>query len=197
MQHERRRDPYPWTWEPPTAAAVGVVLTLAGGIQLARSLANLIVGAGWTWPAPDAGIVASPIGAAFWTSLPGILAGRSDAGLPTSAPDHLAGAGLLWTVLALMLAALLTVIGRVGVLMYRWGPGRVRGMATAAEAETLLGRSRLRKVAAIIRPDLTHTVTAGRVSRTARSAADAPGSGDSAPAASPWRLPPRDTRANP
>ena len=36
----------------------------------------------------------------------------------------------------------------------RWGPGRIQGMATRAEAERLLGRTRLRKVAAVVRPDL-------------------------------------------
>jgi len=38
--------------------------------------------------------------------------------------------------------------------MRQWGPARVRGMATRAEADTLLGLQRLRKVAPIVRPDL-------------------------------------------
>ena len=36
----------------------------------------------------------------------------------------------------------------------QWGPARVRGMATRAEADTLLGVGRLRKVAPVVRPDL-------------------------------------------
>ena len=59
----------------------------------------------------------------------------------------------------------------VGVLAYqRWGPGRMRGMATAAEAEKILGVTRLRKVAGIVRPDLygKHaTSTAALVQRPA------------------------------
>ena len=38
--------------------------------------------------------------------------------------------------------------------MRQWGPARVSGMATRAEAETLLGVARLRRVAPVIRPDL-------------------------------------------
>jgi len=51
--------------------------------------------------------------------------------------------------------ALLSATIWVGVWAYqRWGPGRMRGMATAAEAEKILGVTRLRKVAGIVRPDL-------------------------------------------
>lgn len=192
MQRERRRDPYPWTWEIPAAVVVGVVLTVAGGIQLARSLANLLAGGGWTWPAADTEVFAAPVGSAFWTSLPAIVGGRADAGLRAPAPDRVAGSTLLWTVLVLMLAVWLVASVRVGVAVYRWGPGRVRGMATAAEAETLLGRSRLRKVAAIVRPDLTGHAVAGQVWRTAGSATHTRGLVDPQTAASRgWSRPSR------
>lgn len=36
----------------------------------------------------------------------------------------------------------------------RWGPRRVRSMATRAQAEQMLGRTRLRKASAVVRPDL-------------------------------------------
>ena len=36
----------------------------------------------------------------------------------------------------------------------RWGPGRLRGMASRGEAERLLGVTRLRKVRSVVRPDL-------------------------------------------
>ncbi len=36
----------------------------------------------------------------------------------------------------------------------RWGPHRIHGMASKAEAQHLLGRRRLHRVRAIIRPDL-------------------------------------------
>ena len=38
--------------------------------------------------------------------------------------------------------------------MRQWGPARVRGMASRAEADALLGLQRLRKVAPVVRPDL-------------------------------------------
>ena len=87
MQRERRRDPYPWTWEIPLAITVATLLVVVLGIQLGRSVANLLAGAGWTWPDPNAGTFPSPIGTAFWTSLPGVLGGHADAGLPTPTPD--------------------------------------------------------------------------------------------------------------
>ena len=129
------------------------------GIQLGRSVANLLAGAGWTWPAGDgganAGAFGSPIGTAFWTSLPGVLTGHADAGLPSPTPDGLAGRGLVWTSLALTEIAVVTATTWVAVYAYqRWGPGRMRGMATTADAEKLLGLTRLRKVAGIVRPDL-------------------------------------------
>lgn len=46
--------------------------------------------------------------------------------------------------------------------MRRWGPQRMKGMASAEQAETTLGLTRLRKVRRIIRPDLyapDHTPT--------------------------------------
>ena len=36
----------------------------------------------------------------------------------------------------------------------RWGPSRLKGMATSEQAEQVLGVRRLRKIAAIVRPDL-------------------------------------------
>ena len=155
MQRERRRDPYPWTWEVPLAVTLATLFVLVIGIQLGRSVANLLAGAGWTWPDADAGAFPSPIGTAFWTSLPRVLAGNAGAGLPSPAPDDLAGRGLVWGSIALTEPTLLAATIRVGVWAYqRWGPGRMRGMATAAEAEKLLGVTRLRKVAGIVRPDL-------------------------------------------
>ncbi|MGL5823397.1 MAG: hypothetical protein ACRCYU_00810 [Nocardioides sp.] len=156
MQRERRRNPYPWTWEIPAAAITVVVVVVVAGIQLARGIANLLVGAGWTWPdTTTAGGVPTPVGTAFWTSLPNILAGDAGAGLAAPAPAEVAGPGLLWTCLALTQTLLLAATVGAGVYIYlRWGPGRMQGMATPAEAERLLGLTRLRKVAGIIRPDL-------------------------------------------
>ena len=83
----------------------------------------------------------------------------------------------MWTGLALTEIALLTATIWVGVYAYqRWGPGRMRGMATSAEAEKLLGVTRLRKVAGIVRPDLYGKHAAAEpVHRTAGDATDHPG----------------------
>ncbi len=175
MQRERRRDPYPWTWEIPVAVALTALFVIVIGLQLGRSVANLLAGAGWTWPTSDvranAGAFPSPIGTAFWTSLPGVLGGHADAGLPTPTPDSLTGRGLVWVSLAITEVALLSAAAWVVVWAYqRWGPGRMRGMATAAEAEKILGLTRLREVAGIVRPDLygKHaTPTAAPVQRAA------------------------------
>lgn len=183
MQRERRRDPYPWTWEVPVAFALVAVVVMVTGVQLGRSLANLAAGAGWTWPEADTSPVSgigSPVGTAFWTSLPGLLSGDSAAGLPSSATSGLAGPGLLWGSITLTELALLTLTGWAGSWLYvRWGPGRMRGMATVAQAERLLGLTRLRKVAPIVRPDLygNHAQAAPPVHRLA-------GSGETEPAAS-------------
>ena len=90
---------------------------------------------------------------------------RSWAGTPP--PGSLAAAAgaspvVLWTVTAVAeVAAIVAVAWAIRWAMHRWGPGRIQGMATAADAEKLLGRSRLRKAAPIIRPDLHPTKTTG------------------------------------
>jgi len=172
MQRDRRRDPYPWTWEVPVGATALGLLVLVAGIQLGRSAANLLAGAGWTWPETGSGAsgLASPIGVAFWTSLPGVLGGDAGAGLPPPASGGLAGAGLVWVSVAAIEVVLCAVTVWGGLWVYlRWGPGRMRGMATAAEAERLLGVTRLRRVAAVVRPDLhgRHQGLRGSVHRRA------------------------------
>lgn len=66
-----------------------------------------------------------------------------------------ASTGLLWTCVGLVELVIVALIGwAVKLGLDRWGPARMHGMATAAEAETLLGRTRLRRHAKVIRPDL-------------------------------------------
>jgi hypothetical protein len=166
MQRERRRDPYPWTWEPALVVGVVVVMGLACGVQLGRSLAHLLVGAGWTWPdAPGAATTGpgsdiellpapSLFGGAFWRSVPQVLAGDSTAGLARP-PDGAAGSGLVWgCVSAVELLVMVALVWAAAAGFRRWGPGRVRGMATRVVTEQLLGVTRMRSVAAIVRPDL-------------------------------------------
>lgn len=149
LQHDRRHDPYPFTWEIPLAVGLGLLLIGVLGAHMGRGLAGLTGGYGWLWPDPTR----------LFTSLPGLIRGDAGAGLtrPISLP-----AGMLtgWIITAELL--LYTVSGTVGVwALRRWGPGRMKGMATAADAEATLGVSRLRRVAPIIRPDLHPTTRRG------------------------------------
>lgn len=145
-QQERRANPYPWTWEIPTAVAVGLSLILAVGVQLGRAAANLCAGAGWQLPNRSQ----------FLTSLPAVLRGDARAGLigldaPTATPPLLY-AGI--TTIELVLVAGSLALLAIG--LRRWGPARLKGMASTAEAARLLGPGQLRRKADIIRPDLGH-----------------------------------------
>jgi len=143
MQRERVEDQYPWTWEIPLAivcalAVVGVVVC-----QLGRSVANWFAGAGWRWPTPDRLV----------SSVPGVLAGNTAAGLP--GVHHAASAAALWGWLAVLSLLMIAAIAVAGVVAWRrWGPGRMRGMATILEAHELLGEDRLYRVRHVVRPDL-------------------------------------------
>lgn len=203
MQRDRRRDPYPWTWEIPAAGALAGFLLVVVSVHLARGVANLIAGAGWTWPATDSGRLSSgplgsPLGSSFWTSLPGVLSGDAAAGLAAhQAASDLAGATLLWVCLvAIESIALAAGVGAAVYGYRRWGPGRMMGMATAAEAEALLGVTRLRKAAAIVRPDLygpQPVAAIPAVHREAGEASNVPlGQG-----LSPWLQPARRRKGEP
>lgn len=143
MQRSRRTTPYPLTWEIPAAAVAALLLVLVLAVQIGRSTANLIVGAGWRFVDRTD----------LFITVPALLRGDAGAGLEglvNAASPHL----LRWCMAGtcavfLGLAGLLT-----NVALDRWGPGRLQGMATTAEAEALLGRSRLRRHAHVIRPDL-------------------------------------------
>lgn len=88
----------------------------------------------------------------LFTAIPDILGGDARAGLD---PGASASPALLYTCLvAVELLALVLIVWAVIGGMRQWGPARVRGMATRAEADTLLGLGRLRKVAPVVRPDL-------------------------------------------
>jgi len=146
-QRARRANPYPFTWEVPAAACMTAALVLVCGVHLGRAVANWFAGAGWALPAR----------ADLFTSLPGVLGGDPAAGL-TGLDGSGAGTTLLWVSVAvteLTLLAAMAVVLAVG--LNRWGPGRLKGMATRAQAEQMLGRTRLRTVRAVVRPDLYGT----------------------------------------
>ena len=144
LQADRRRNPYPYTWEIPIGILTGWLLLAGLGIHLGRALANATAGAGWTWPA----------GRALYTSIPAVLAGNPTAGLALSGAAGASPAALhAW----LIATELVILAGYAVVLIWagrRWGPGRMKGMASPGEAERVLGLTRLRRDAALIRPDL-------------------------------------------
>ncbi len=134
MQRERRHNPYPLTWEIP--AGIACVLLLLGtlGVHLGRGLAHLTAGRGWVWPARED----------LFSSLPAVLA-------EASGPLAVSLQGWIVTVELLLLSALAWATAS---LLRRWGPGRLKGMATPQQAEQILGVRRLRRVAPVVRPDL-------------------------------------------
>lgn len=144
LQTNRLRDPYPLTWEIPVGAAATTLLLAVLGVQLGRSLAHWTAGGGWVWPR----------GRALFTSLAAILSGHAAAGLDR-APVPSAGqtAVIGWIVVVEVLLAAVVVTTTL-LLLRRWGPGRMRGMATPQQARSTLGPGRLRRVRTIIRPDL-------------------------------------------
>ena len=143
-QQSRRHDPYPWTWEIPVGIALVILIVLVCGVHLGRGIANVLAGAGWAFPTR----------VELFRSLPAVLAGDAAAGL-----DGLTGsmpspsAVWIWVVATEVMLLGLSVLV-LKLVLDRWGPGRLRGMASRGEAERLLGVTRLRKVRAVVRPDL-------------------------------------------
>jgi hypothetical protein len=143
-QQSRRHDPYPWTWEVPVGIALVILLVLVCGVHLGRGIANVLTGAGWAFPGR----------VELFRGLPDVWGGDAGAAL-----DALNGSrsspAMLWTwvvVTELMLLAVCMFV--LKMVLNRWGPGRMRGMASRGEAERLLGVTRLRKVRCVVRPDL-------------------------------------------
>jgi hypothetical protein len=143
-QESRRHDPYPWTWEIPLGIVLVILNVLVCGVHLGRGIANVLGGAGWAFPRR----------ADLFRSLPAVLRGDAAAGLDgfngsISSPS----AVWMWAVATeVMLLAFCLVV--LKLVLDRWGPGRLRGMASRGEAERLLGVTRLRKVRTVVRPDL-------------------------------------------
>jgi hypothetical protein len=143
-QQARRRDPYPWTWELPVNLVVAFLVMAALAAHLGRAVANRTAGGPWAYPAR----------ADLFTSLPAVLTGHADAGLPQHGGPLASSTALLAWVAVTELLLLVAVLAGLKLGLDRWGPGRMRGMTSRHESEQLLGRSRLRRNAPLIRPDL-------------------------------------------
>jgi hypothetical protein len=144
VQRERRRDPYPFSWEVPFLAVLAVCVCLVLGVHLGRAVANLLAGGGWGWPGRGQLLV----------SVPKVLDGHSGAGLVRRS-GPLAGPTALRTWIVVAELALTAAAMWFGVVVLRrWGPWRVAGMASPAEVAQLMGVARLRKAKAVVRPDL-------------------------------------------
>lgn len=144
MERARRQDPYPYTWEVPAVVVVGLALMVALGSQLGRAIACWLSGDGLVFPDR----------AALFSSLPAVLMGHADAGLPAGSACDVRVGLLRWSfgmadVIVLVVAGWVTWWA-----LLRWGPWRLQGMASREEAQRLLGPARLRKVAPVVRPDL-------------------------------------------
>jgi len=173
MQRSRRQDPYPPTFEVPLAVSVAVGLALVLGAHVGRAVANVLAGRRWEFPQRSE----------LFTSLPALLRGDASAGLvgvagPWASPQQLAAC-----VAATEVVVFLSLLWAGKVALDRWGPARLRGMATATEVERLLGRGRLRANRAVIRPDLygrrlraETTATTATTASTATTAALRPDS---------------------
>jgi hypothetical protein len=114
------------------------------GAHLGRAIANLVAGSGWSFPNR----------ADLFSSLPGVLRGDAAAGLPDLGGPVASPASLLICVVATELILLAVTVLLLIWCLDRWGPGRMRGVATAGDAERLLGVTRLQRNRRIVRPDL-------------------------------------------
>lgn len=143
-QLQRRTNDFPLTWEPLALAAIALLIAALLAAHVGRGVAAILAGDGWAWPLHD-DLVPSALG---------VLTGDPNAGLPP-AQTLTATPTLTRICVALTeLAAITGYIAALTVILTRWGPTRAKGMASRDEAETLLGRTRLRAVRHIIRPDL-------------------------------------------
>lgn len=143
MQRERRNNPYPWTWEIPVFIMFVVALIAVVALHVGRSLANFFAGGGWRFPQSSE----------WFSSIPGVLMGDAAAGLPGVEVVAQSQTLLVW--IAVSEVALLVALMAAGLIGWlRWGAPATKGMATRSEAEKMLGLRRIKKVRAVVRPDL-------------------------------------------
>ena len=140
MNDTQHQDGYPWTWEP--AALTGILLLTLGilAVQIGRTTALLITGAGLLWPTNQHLV----------TSIAGIIGGDTTAGIPS----YVEAPAPMWLVWMMAALSATVIYGATGWAVWRLRGGTVKGMATTDQAHHLLGLRRLRQTRSIIRPDL-------------------------------------------
>ena len=143
-QRSRRQDLYPWTWELPLGVILAVLVLISFGVHLGRVVANLLAGCDWGFPSR----------LDLFSGLPAVLRGDAAAGLVDLHGSGASPSSLLVCVAATELILLATSVVLIKAGLDRWGPGRMKGVATSSEAEKLLGVARLRRSRKIVRPDL-------------------------------------------
>jgi hypothetical protein len=133
-------------WEIPLLVVTGLAVMLAVAGLLGLALASALFGHGWVWPASDA--IARTVG--------GLLAGQPGRGLPPDVRSAVPSAHAVYGCVAATELVAVAVATSVGVMYARNRlPTDARsGMASRREAGDVLGVRRLRKAAAVIRPDL-------------------------------------------
>lgn len=150
MQQDRGQAPYPLGLELTLLVVASVACMLVLGVHAGRAVATVIAGGGLVWPAAQDLV----------QSVPAVLGGDHHAGLPAAdLPVHHGepgpDVGLLRWCIGVVEVVLLALAGWCGVAaLQRWGPARMKGVASREEAATILGASRLRTVRAVVRPDL-------------------------------------------
>ncbi len=147
-----RADVPPTTWEIPVVAACVWLLSAALLLPAGRGAAAWTFSEGWVWPRGTDALLAS---------IGGLITGHVAAGLESAQAATVPAA---WQVYAAIGVGELLLIGASIVAVRLWwntvGPGSVRGMATRAEAEAVLGVGQLRAARVLLRPDL-YRITRG------------------------------------
>jgi len=148
MERSRRErfgsQPPPMTWEPP------LLVCLLGGFLvvmtplLVQALVGLLLAGDFAWPTGH-----------ISAALAGLARGRFGGGLEPALASALLPDPVMWAATAV---AEMLVLGSL-VVFVLWarellGVGSRRGLATSAQAAEALGVRRLRKNAAVVRPDL-------------------------------------------
>lgn len=156
MPNQRQRDPMAWSRGGEVAVVViaAVLLALALAALLGLALASACFGGGWVWP-HGADTIGRVLG--------GLLSGHPGLGLATADAVRVPGRGAVYGCVAASEVLLIAAAIAAAVLALRWiRPGDARrGMASRFEAQRVLGQSRLRESARLIRPDLHHVKTSG------------------------------------